>query len=641
MSASFSERASSGAVIVPAAQAKDALRSPAFAEGRWKLVYFGRCYETFLGVTRGLGDRFDVVNVRRQLEDNAGRLAQDLIDLEATQNLTLQDRDWWDASDLGDRGPYATNLLENAARWMLLWEQRHSGERCVFVVEDEKFARLMCRHMEQAGLAVGWRAPGAKSGWLDGVRTGAGATGRLAKFVARIVSGAAYSIVRKAIVTTARRSTPVQMAALKRCDALLAIWADEDAFPADRPLEKNGYLGRIPGILRSQGAKVGCIAMTSTDSRLGRQSIAGALKAHDPVLLIEDCISVRDIVGAAFGALAAPLRININVAIGGLPLRPVLQYERLRACSTSRAVYSRYLKSIGAALARFGVAPKAILFSYENQPWEKMLRGGIRRHLPQTRVIACQHVPLPKLFINSFPSAAEIRGGLIPDRLLLIGEYFRGQFEEHGFPAKRMDVGGGVRFEENLRSRSGATDKENRPGQGREGVCILCATSIDYHESFELAYKMVVATMNRPGVRLVVNFHPAIPQITRERLRASVLANAQCDQASVSHVTFSDASARDALGDVDLVAYSTSSVGVDALNHHKPILCVHREHGLGYNRMPQEMCFEAHTLEEARHFLDRFVRGDVPALPYEKLSDVIGPVDEGAFGRAVNERAVD
>ena len=41
-----------------------------------------------------------------------------------------------------------------------------------------------------------------------------------------------------------------------------------------------------------------------------------------------------------------------------------------------------------------GFAPRALFYTFENQPWEKAMLAGFRNALPGTMFIGVQHAPL-------------------------------------------------------------------------------------------------------------------------------------------------------------------------------------------------------------------------------------------------------
>ena len=65
---------------------------------------------------------------------------------------------------------------------------------------------------------------------------------------------------------------------------------------------------------------------------------------------------------------------------------------------------------------------ESFLFTYENNPWERMCMMAVKSQAPQTKVTGYQHTVVPHASANMFISSHE-RGRLpMPDRILTVGE---------------------------------------------------------------------------------------------------------------------------------------------------------------------------------------------------------------------------
>lgn len=612
--------------IVPASHMREALSNAAAWPGAWTFRYFGARYQTYVTLTRLVPANGVVRSCGAELAQAAQGLSGALINLEETQFADDADRAWWDASDLGDRGPYATRLLETAAQVALFRQWLDGSEQQAVVVDDDLLARLLYRDALDVGHRAGWGVPGRTLPVVQHFRAALNVAQGLLHQVRQHLSGVRYYLRMLRTLRRERKSTPLPLAQLRACDTVMVTWSGKAVFPADNPLEVERYFGRLPKILRAGGASLGFAANSAIGEERVESVVANAVAARSPTFMVEDGFTLGKVFKAALLSLTVPWRVKTDVSIAGFGLKPVLRFERQRMLATWRPMQSLLAGEVGAFLARHGLHPKTVVHTYENQPWEKMLRAGLRKHLPQTKIVACQHVPLAPLFISIHPSRREIARGLLVDRLMLTGEHFIDMFRDNGFPAQRLAVGGTLRFEDLVRPARGVHQR----AQG--SLRVLCSTSIDYEESLELAHKVVMASLGVDGVTVVVNFHPALPEGRREQLKQTLREYAGED---LTHVSYSTASSGTLLEEADVLTYNTSSAAFDALAQKCPVLNVQRENGLDYDRVPEPLAHRARSIDEIRTFFERCVAGEVSDVPYETLARAIAPVDEDAFVDAV------
>jgi len=597
--------------------------------GAWTIWYFGKKYDNFLQIQVLMPDGWTCAEVGKALDGAAERLAVGVANIENTQLQPDADRIWWDASDLADRGPYVTHLLEGAAQSLVIDEAIRTGGLNIFVIEDAGYARHLCHAKIQQGIDVGWRRPSGRLGVMSRIYNGAVFTRQVFLSVRAVLSGSRYMLRSLHAIRKGRKMAPLAIDKLKQCDVILTIWGGREVFPETGQLQRERYFGRLPSLLREQGYTVGYLVCTTVGDGPPEQGVENMLQGQDPIISVEDCLSAANILMAAFGALLSPWRIKVDVDVEGVALRPVLRFERQRETQTWRPMQSRLFRHVGEKLAEYNIRPPVVLHLYENQPWEKILRAGLRRALPETKIVGYQHVPLAPYFINTYPSAREIDQDLIPDHILVPGERFRTFLNDWGMPNERVSVGGGLRFEAMHSHDGGAAHVSVIEGNGKKTVqTILCCSSIDFYESFELVYKAAVVLSQVRNIRIIVNFHPAFDDISRERLKALVVKFAKWN---LSNLVYSEDRVHELLTQADLVAYNTSSSAYDALAVKCPVLCILPDTALDYDRVPAGLSFRMRHVDELIDFVRSFVKGEVCPPLFETLSEAISTIDIGAF----------
>jgi len=596
----------------------------------WKVYYFGNSYEAFLKIHRLLPKNCELVPIREALSANAELLKEHLINIEESQLKPSKDRLWWDASDLADKGPYATNLLLNASRFKIFHDACGSGGNLIFIVGDGDLGRLLYEEARKKGMKVGWQHPGSALG-LQGKLSNVGAVlKRQWRCLRTLLAGLSHVVRMYRAVRTRRRLNPVKIDALREADVLLVVWSAAHTFPKEGLLKRDGNLGRIPEILKDSGLKVGYLV----NQVVGNDSIADMADnitgADDPVLALEDCLSIGEILKAAVASLIDPWRIQLDASDGYNSLEPILWLERQREIVEWRPVQTRLVAAFGTALKRLSIFPKVIVHQYENQPWEKVLRMALRANCPAVRIVGCQHVPLPSLFINNYPSKNEIREGLLPDKVIVAGKYFIDMFAEKGFPKNRLTVGGALRYE----SLMNAVGKEQQR-ESEQPVTILCCTSIDFDESFELVHKVVQGAKSLSNIRIVINFHPSRSNAFRKQLSERI---AQLSDGVGPKPEYSDRSVRDLMEETDVVAYNTSSSALDALLKNKRTLCVLRDLDLVYDRVPSQFTHRVCSPKDIQYYLERLPKDSALQRMSDGFMEVLAPVNDKVILDAVTGR---
>lgn len=608
--------------IIPVRRGWEHLPSEISAIDHATIWYFGVDYGNVLLIARQHPGRVEIGPTGQRLAPLAETLLPQLIDLDRI--LDINDHDAWDASELAERGPYATTLLLNCARMALLAQLADTPGRHAVLVEDGLLAHYLYLGLRQQAVIVGWRGFGRPYRLSDTAARLTMAAAMLGTAVRRRLSIVKYMSLQALRLRRARRKRPLDLAALRRAEALLLVWGSDHTFRANEVLQTDAFLGRIPALTRAAGYVPGIVVNQVIGIATPRAILANAMSAADPVIMVEDCYHPVDVVRAALASLCYSLRLPTQARVGDLDIGPVLRRERWNDLISVRPTQMRVFARLPAWLVRHGARPRLVLHQYENQPWEKMLRSRLREHLPDSRIFAIQHVPLPELFVNNYPSAAEIARGSLPDRLLATSPFFAERFARHGFPAGRIAVIGSLRFEA-LCQRA----KEIPPAP--ENVrSVLCCTTIDADESFELAFRSARALAPCGDVKLYVNFHPSTSAAFRDGIQRKLghLADFATD-----HVEFSDRPARELLVSASAVIYNSSSSAFEALALGRPAIFLRRETDLDYNRLPSELIAEVCQDEDLRIA----VRQALEAAPShsvalrQALLATLGEVDENAI----------
>ncbi|MGB8548893.1 MAG: hypothetical protein WCD82_11950 [Xanthobacteraceae bacterium] len=504
---------------------------PADVDDR-RIWYFGGDYAQYQELRAALGKTAEFQPVGEAIDAVAGRIALDLIELDArvaSGRCVVS----WLASDLGERSPFASPFCLGLCRAIALVNAARVGGRHLVLVDELRFGRALVALCRDNGLSARWHGASASLGcWSRAMRAHAGFL--RAWFRQWRAIGRAPGLVEKLTVR----------------HPWLMSWAEGEFAPgSDR------HLGKLADCLRLSDFKIAWL-YSPVAWLYPIEAIAAAVERSsraEPAALVGQFLRVVDLVRAYARLLAFPLAIKRWLSIAGVDVSRLVQQAMHRELASPRLVAASLYERLAYALKRKGLAPRALFYTFENQPWEKVMLAGFRHALPGTMLIGVQHAPLAERHLCAYPSRRQWRDGTTPDLLVTIGNAFRDRLLALGAPAERIAVGGALRHAD-LLARSPLPAVKLGTQQ-----LVLVTCSMDPRESLELAYKAIAATAPIPGVRLVVNFHPMIEESIRGTMRTRLAGLLDC-----GHVEFASGAAALWLERAHILVYSASSTGLEA-----------------------------------------------------------------------------
>lgn len=567
-----------------------------------------------LALAAELPERATLGRLGTCLDEAADSLTRELISLDEQVLGCECHRLAWASSLLADRGPYAGDLQINAARYTAMDEIVRAGGRHVFFVDDAIVSRAMAETAKRNGLTLEC---------ADGADVAGNTMGVLRARASVLKQYVSQSRVLKKM----RKSRPAPWAELARCDVLVLDWVGANSFERDGETARTGNLQRMADVLRQGGLKVGFIANPLSWTQPFEAIAENVVDAHDPVVMTDECRGIWSVLKGAWATWRMSRHVRgATLRAGGLDLSPLFEVERqsdaVRPQSTAAYSYS----AIAAVLARHDVKPKAIVYPCENQGWEQALAAGVRRHLPQTRVIACQSAPMAERYISQLPAPSDVKSGRLPDQWVVMGPFYRDLLVKFGLPGAHIVVGGSFRFE-------AALENPLKPAQGGDGKTVLAATSIEFGEALDLVVKGAAAVLEIPGAHLVVNFHPIVEGEFREGIAEGLRKALGGD--AMTQVTLSTQRSSELMDKADVLLYNSSGAVFDACFVGVPVVHVAVDGSLSYDKVPGGTSNRVNGTKELVAMLNEIFSRTERAAPDFSVGGVIAPVDEAAILTAV------
>lgn len=517
--------------------------------------YFDTSHESYLSEMACLPEGWALAPAGQAVNAAADRLRPVIANLEAHLFDGAPPAGWW-GSAMGERNPYVGDLHLSLARSLALVEAARQGGCHWVITGDFDLGRSLAQTARLAGLDAVWQGPGA--------RPFAHAAAVLKAVLAALRDGWRAS----------RAVRPLRRAvfALKDRHAWLLTWAGTD-FQRGIASGRDAFFGELPSWLRQWSVPFGWLGNPST-WLADIKHIAKAVPTNaEPAILLPALIPFSARLRAVWSTLGL-MRMRVKaLTVAGVDLSPMIRRAMDLDIRSGTSLRALPFEAIGAQCRRLGLAPHCLIYPYENQPWEKALLAGFRRHLPGVRLIGYQHSVLSTRYLSVEPGKAQLRDGLFPDVLVVAGQEFQDRMMACGLPAARLPLGGALRLDGVGPSRDGVSSKPIGT--------VLVTLPMQADEGLELACKAADCAAMLGELRFLVNFHPMLDEATRARIR-----DRAAEAGARENIAFVDGPASRWLGECDLVLYNSSGTVFEAARAGIPAIYVGPVCGLDLEKLP-------------------------------------------------------
>lgn len=300
-------------------------------------------------------------------------------------------------------------------------------------------------------------------------------------------------------------------------------------------------------------------------------------------------------------ALAHPLR-TLGFAVDhsdfeGVDIAPMVNEALRETFASSGSIEGLLRYRLALRLQEAGVPVKHLVDWFENQEVDHGSNAGFRRYLPQTPITGYQGFVVSRHYLCMFPTREELRLGLIPHRVAVMGTALV-QAAQEFCPELPVGVAPAFRFAGVWNHGAAWTSNET--------FRILIALPLMREESTVLLALLTAAALEFPSAEgqtpwlVRVKAHPSMT----EALPTGFI----CVEGDIDVL----------LEDSDVLVSSASSVCVQALAHGIPVIIVGSANGLTLNPIPPEaerdMWDVCYTASEIGIALRRYAERDGAAV---------------------------
>ena len=337
---------------------------------------------------------------------------------------------------------------------------------------------------------------------------------------------------------------------------------------ADRCFQENGIFtdtnfGRLPEFLSTDGLDATYITPPFVAPHLMRKCL-NCDKAT--FIVLDQYITFYALVRNFFSFFTVSFPTDLARELKSLKI--LLHGQVVHEYSTSFKntlyyyVFKKWLKGIDQRKI-------TIIYPFENQPWEKMLCLAAKELSENIRLVGYQHSTVPELLLNYFPGKEESSSMPLPHLILTNGEYTLSLLTDAGYEGVELANGGALRYEY-LHKREADNVLINKAKKDRalKTGLVALAYSITLTEELLLAVFNAFTSLEVNTISFVVKSHPWAP-LENLGIQLSTWP---------SHFKKTDKPVSEVLKQADLVIYSSSTIGLEALLSGVPIVRYHSEH---------------------------------------------------------------
>jgi len=610
-----------------------------FDGSKMSWIYFGRNAELFYAVKKALLNKGEMHNAGAVINAIVAELRGELINFD--QHVAVDHGDpWWQVTDLAEKNPYTSDFVFRCCAYLAFDRilRGLDGDLLVFV-EDWFLGRLLSDHARRLGIRArqqtGHAVADACPEWLKGTLYRGGQIVRAVSCRAAFL----YRFLRRRRIIAAhgRHHTPRLDS---NVDILLVTWADPQTFRSGGLKEHDTYFGELPQFLRAAGHRIAYLVNPASWVFPLEEIVANSQAAGDVAVLPEECVRPSDVLSILWTTLLHSWRVRSPFIVGGVDLTAVLRDELRREKGKSRQCLAAQYYYVGRFLRVQGVEPAMILHPYENQPWEKALRLGIKRYLPRTKVVGYQHTPFSPLWLGPYPSRGDLEAGQLPDHIITIGSRWKDLLAEHGYPPERLSTGAALRFS-HLFAHS-ESDDGRREAPRKRSATVLVAGSIGYADSLELVCKAIEALRSLPEVSVLIKLHPKMGTNADRLLRTAIES---LDLTHLpAHFAVTERPVTELLPSVDVVLHNGTSVAVEALAQGVAVVMLQSDIWFDMDTLAScpGLGAAARTPQELRHTVERLLSPAAPSVEERRrnvrtvFEEIFCPVRADTMGTFVD-----
>ena len=338
-----------------------------------------------------------------------------------------------------------------------------------------------------------------------------------------------------------------------RTQVYIYSWVQDRAFGEDGNFQ-DAYFGKLPEMLADNSVDVAYVTppfLSPTLKKKCRDYGKYSFTFLDRYIRFGDIVKClfaffRISCGTGQQLLMTLLRCQVVYEISSFPVNLLYYFA-----------FKRWLKEINREKT-------TIIYPFENQPWEKMLCMATREVNKELTLVGYQHSVVPSLLLNYFLGTGESGTMPLPHMIMTSSEYTLKKLRGTDYGETKLVNGGALRYE-HIREREG---KLTRQEKQEKTALVAMPYSVNLTQELLLAVFSAFEGLKTDKPRFIIKFHPAAPP--------SQLGIPLSEWPA--HFEKTDRPIPEILREIDLLIYSSSTTGLEALLAGVPVIKYCSEH---------------------------------------------------------------
>jgi hypothetical protein len=269
---------------------------------------------------------------------------------------------------------------------------------------------------------------------------------------------------------------------------------------------------------------------------------------------VEFFLKVSDVIRGVFRILSLRIPVKGDVSFRGLDISDVLRHELARTANGIQIAQLLHYDATRNMLKRLRV--ETFLFSFENNPWERMCVLAFRHYSPLTKLLGYQHSIVPPAALNMFISPTERSLVPLPDKVLTAGAIPARILKQYGdYTATDIVVSCALKYDYLYKN------VVNERIRSKRILVILDGT-------WETRFLVEYVLRESKGLldhEFVIRSHPTLPW-------SSLSARFGCSLEGYPNLSLSKAGLQEELKASEIVIYWQSTVSLEAACMGKPVV---------------------------------------------------------------------
>jgi hypothetical protein len=195
-----------------------------------------------------------------------------------------------------------------------------------------------------------------------------------------------------------------------------------------------------------------------------------------------------------------------------------------------------------------------VIYTFENNGWERMLCLAAKRYSSKTMLIGHQHVPISPLAINCYTTKNELKNSVVPNKIVTTGskpvQFF---IDRAGFPKDMIREGCAVRFK-------AYPDNEVKTSDLKKPRILVAVDGLYFSSFFINRLLEIDEFIVSKGIEVVIRYHQSINHNGMKNLLIS-------DVLEKKHYSISNSTLQEDFKLCDIVLYWGTSVAFEALRY--------------------------------------------------------------------------